>query len=154
MIFATAAIMQEGASMPGSFRRRVLSGSLLVAALVWSPWSPEQQAFAQEVPSSARAGQRSCAERTSLRSQHSREPTRITFINRSGMYRGIMWIDTQGGFKNYGGLNSGGDAEISVRPGPMGRRRSNAPCDFPLGRYTRNHAMRSALSGTEAAVCR
>jgi hypothetical protein len=114
MMFATADIMQEGASMRGSFRRRVLSGSLLVAALVWSPWSPEQQAFAQEVPSSARAGQRSCAERTSLRSQHSREPTSITFINKSGMYRGIMWIDTQGGFKNYGGLNSGEKKTINT----------------------------------------
>jgi hypothetical protein len=90
---------------------RVLSGSLLVAGAVSSPWSlgplGSAEVFAQGVPSSARAGQRSCSERTSLRSEHSKEPTRITFVNKSGMYRGIMWIDTQGQFKNYGGLNSG-----------------------------------------------
>lgn len=57
--------------------------------------------------SSARAGERSCSERKSLRSQHSREPTKITFINNSGMYRAIMWIDFDGTLKDYGGLNSG-----------------------------------------------
>ncbi len=58
-------------------------------------------------PSSARAGERSCSERKNLRSQHSREPTKITFINNSGMYRAIMWIDFDGTLKDYGGLNSG-----------------------------------------------
>jgi hypothetical protein len=58
-------------------------------------------------PSSSRAGERSCAERKELRSQHSREPTKITFINKSGMYRAIMWIDFDGSLKDYGGLNSG-----------------------------------------------
>lgn len=58
-------------------------------------------------PSSARAGERSCSERKTLRSQHSREPTKITFVNNSGMHRAIMWIDFDGTLKDYGGLNSG-----------------------------------------------
>ena len=58
-------------------------------------------------PSSARAGERSCSERETLRSQHSREPTKITFVNNSGMYRALMWVDFEGNLKDYGGLNSG-----------------------------------------------
>ena len=100
------------------FIGRILSGSFFLAALMLGPSSlglglGVTEAFAQ-VPSSARAGQRSCAERTSLRSEHSREPTRITFVNRSGMYRGLMWIDPQGQFKNYGGLNSGEKKTINT----------------------------------------
>jgi hypothetical protein len=30
------------------------------------------------------------------------------------MYRGLMWIDPQGQFKNYGGLNSGEKKTIST----------------------------------------
>jgi hypothetical protein len=58
-------------------------------------------------PSSARAGERSCAERDELASEHSREPTKITFVNKSGMYRAIMWIGFDGKLQDYGGLNSG-----------------------------------------------
>lgn len=58
-------------------------------------------------PSSARAGQRECSERTALRSAKSIESTKITFVNKSGMYRGIMWIDHQGRPQDYGGVNSG-----------------------------------------------
>lgn len=57
--------------------------------------------------SSARAGERSCSELQTFRSQHSREPTKITFVNQSGMYRALMWIDFDGTLKDYGGLNSG-----------------------------------------------
>lgn len=58
-------------------------------------------------PSSARAAERECSERKSLRSQKSTEPTKITFINNSGMYRAFMWIDFNGDLKDYGGVNSG-----------------------------------------------
>ena len=71
-----------------------------------APSSPPAEA-SQLPPSSARAGERSCSERKTLRSQHSREPTKITFVNNSGMYRAIMWIDFDGSLKDYGGLNSG-----------------------------------------------
>ncbi len=104
--------------MPAIFMSRILFGSFLVAALVASPWKfgpafGVTEASAQ-VPSSARAGQRSCAERSSLRSEHSREPTKITFVNKSGMYRALMWIDFKGQFKDYGGLNSGQQKTIDT----------------------------------------
>lgn len=59
------------------------------------------------VPSSARVGERDCSERKKLRSQHSKEPTKITFVNKSGMYRAIMWIDFNGDLQDYGGVNDG-----------------------------------------------
>lgn len=59
------------------------------------------------VPSSARAGERPCSDRNALRSEHSREPTKITFINKSGMYRSFLWIDFDGKLKDYGGVNAG-----------------------------------------------
>lgn len=104
--------------MQDTFISRILFGSFLVAALVVSPWKLESvsgvtEAFAQ-VPSSARPGIRSCAERSSLRSEHSREPTKVTFVNKSGMYRALMWIDFKGGFKDYGGLNAGEQKTIST----------------------------------------
>ncbi len=59
------------------------------------------------VPSSARAGERPCSELSQLRSEHSREPTKITFVNKSGMYRSFNWIDFDGKQQSYGGVNSG-----------------------------------------------
>ena len=61
----------------------------------------------QLIPSSARPGHRSCAERTSLRSEKSTEPTKITFINEATTYRGILWMNFTGGFQDFGGLNPG-----------------------------------------------
>jgi hypothetical protein len=58
-------------------------------------------------PSSARAGERKCSDRKELRSEKSTEPTKITFVNKSGMYRAIMWIDFEGKLKDYGGVNAG-----------------------------------------------
>ena len=94
--------------MQRNFIRRILFGSFFLAAFAPS------LAFSQNVPSSAKPGYRSCAERTSVRSEHSREPTTITFVNKSGMYRGLMWIDPQGQFKDYGGLNSGEKKSINT----------------------------------------
>ena len=42
-----------------------------------------------------------------MRSEHSREPTKITFVNASSTYRGLMWIDFKGQLQNFGGLNPG-----------------------------------------------
>lgn len=58
-------------------------------------------------PSSERAGELSCSERDQLRSRKATEPTKITFVNKSGMYRAFMWIDFDGKLKDYGGVNSG-----------------------------------------------
>lgn len=72
-----------------------------------APTVPEPAAPTVLPPSSGRAAERSCTERNTFRSEHSREPTKITFVNQSGMYRAIMWIDFDGTLKDYGGLNSG-----------------------------------------------
>ena len=42
-----------------------------------------------------------------LRSQNSRVPQGITFVNASGMYRSLQWIDFAGQPKDYGGMNPG-----------------------------------------------
>ena len=62
---------------------------------------------AQTVPSSARPGSRACALARTLKSQHAREPTKITFINKAATYRGLNWIDYSGQQMSYGGLNPG-----------------------------------------------
>lgn len=85
----------------------VLASSLFVVSM-------SIEAFAQSVPSSARPGYRSCAEGKKLKSLHSKEPTRITFVNRSGSYRGINWINFKGGFQDFGGLNSGESKTIDT----------------------------------------
>ena len=85
--------------MPRSSWVTTLAASLLIASLV--------ETSAQSVPSSARVGERACAQQRTLRSAHSREPTKITFVNNSGLYRGLYWLDFKGGEKSYGGLNPG-----------------------------------------------
>lgn len=65
-------------------------------------------------PSSARVAERSCSERNTLRSEHSREPTKITFVNNSGMYRGLMWINFDGQLQDYGGVNSGDQVTLDT----------------------------------------
>ena len=95
-----------------TYFRPAVSGSIVVALVVAVSWSSNPivggtSARAQPLPSSARAGHRSCSERRSLHSIHSREPTKITFVNKSGMYRAFIWVDFNGTPKNYGGMNSG-----------------------------------------------
>ena len=94
--------------------RDITRGALgiLFAAGVWTGPAPASLggtvALAQQlVPSSARAGIRSCSEMKNLRSQHSREPTKITFVNTTKTYRALNWIDFSGKQKSYGGLNPG-----------------------------------------------
>lgn len=59
------------------------------------------------------AAERSCLEVNSLRSLHSNVPMTLTFVNTSGMYRSLDWIDFQGQRKSYGGIQSG---ETKVQP--------------------------------------
>ena len=86
----------------------------ILSSLSWGPLVGETEASAQLVPSSAKPGMRSCSEERSLRSEKSTEPTKITFVNRSGMYRKIIWINYQGGSKDYGGLNPGEKKTINT----------------------------------------
>ncbi len=49
----------------------------------------------------------SCSELKSVRSLNSDVATKVTFVNKSGAYRSISWINTTGELQQYGGLNSG-----------------------------------------------
>ncbi len=49
----------------------------------------------------------SCRSLSSLRSQGSSANAKLIVINKSGMYRSVMWIDFNGQPKDYGGLNTG-----------------------------------------------
>ncbi len=49
----------------------------------------------------------SCKKLGSIRSKYSDRPTRITFVNNSGAYRGILWIDFKGQPKDYANLQAG-----------------------------------------------
>lgn len=109
----------EHEQMHSTLNQRAALGAIFAAALLTSPWSVStisgsSSALAQTIPSSARPGIRPCSEERKLRSQHSREPTSITFVNRSGLYRSLNWIDFKGASKNYGGLNPGETKTIST----------------------------------------
>lgn len=64
--------------------------------------------------STATAGELSCSAESSLRSRNSNHPMTITFVNSSGAYRALVWIDFQGNKKDYGGMNSGGRKTINT----------------------------------------
>ena len=49
----------------------------------------------------------SCKDRPNLRSQNSNSATKLTFINRSGGMRGILWLDFDGQPKEYANLHDG-----------------------------------------------
>jgi hypothetical protein len=58
--------------------------------------SPEPTGSARELE---------CNQRKTVRSLKSDIPTKITFVNKSGMYRALMWMDFDGQLKDYGGMN-------------------------------------------------
>lgn len=49
----------------------------------------------------------SCSAQGKMRSKTSNTPTKITFINESGAYRSVMWLDFDGRPKPYADLNAG-----------------------------------------------
>jgi len=49
----------------------------------------------------------SCKDRPNLRPQNSNSATKLTFINRSGGMRGILWLDFDGQPKEYANLHDG-----------------------------------------------
>lgn len=49
----------------------------------------------------------SCSELRSVRSLNSDASTRVTFVNTSGAYRSIHWVNFKGELQSYGGVNSG-----------------------------------------------
>lgn len=56
----------------------------------------------------------SCKERTKLRSKNSDTKTKITFINKSGGMRGILWLDFNGQPKDYANLQSGEEVVLDT----------------------------------------
>jgi len=49
----------------------------------------------------------SCAKFGKVKSQNSNTPVTVTFVNRSGEYRSVDWVDFNGNLKNYANLNPG-----------------------------------------------
>jgi hypothetical protein len=66
-------------------------------------------AFSTLLPASEAVAQvhASCKQLFKIKSINSDTKTKITFINNSGMYRSILWLDFSGQPKDYAGLNSG-----------------------------------------------
>jgi len=56
----------------------------------------------------------SCKDLFKVKSQNSAMPAKITFINKSGMYRSIMWLDFNGRPKDYASLNSGQEVTLDT----------------------------------------
>ncbi len=62
---------------------------------------------APAVVTSAPGPDPSCRSLSTLRSLNSNTRAKLVVINKSGMYRSVMWIDFNGQPKDYGGLNAG-----------------------------------------------
>jgi len=56
----------------------------------------------------------SCKDLFKVKSLNSATPAKITFINKSGMYRSIMWLDFKGRPKDYANLNSGQEVTLDT----------------------------------------
>ena len=60
----------------------------------------------------ADAAELACSKQGSVRSQNG-APTSVTFVNKSGMYRALNWIDFDGRVTSFGGLNPGESKTLS-----------------------------------------
>jgi hypothetical protein len=80
---------------------------VLVRRLALALWVFTLLVTSSIAPTPAQAEERSCRQERQLRSLNSNTPTKITFVNTSGMYRSVNWIDFKGQTQSYGGLNPG-----------------------------------------------
>ena len=71
------------------------------------PSAPAGQIAAAPSKPAQSAIDNSCRQLREIRSRNSNTPTKITFVNKSGMYRSILWLDFKGQPKSYANLNSG-----------------------------------------------
>jgi VHL beta domain len=98
------------ASYPSGFRadlaRAYLKKLNAKGGLVQPQPSPQAAATTSPEPTEP-ATKVSCSKQGEIRSKSSKEPTKITFVNSSGMYRSIMWLDFKGRPKQYANLNAG-----------------------------------------------
>jgi hypothetical protein len=72
--------------------------------------APSEASSMPNVSASKEVPDPPCKNRKNLRSQTSDEATKITFINRSGGMRGILWLDFNGQPKDYANLHDGEEA--------------------------------------------
>lgn len=56
----------------------------------------------------------SCAKFGKVKSLNSNTPVMVTFVNKSGEYRGVMWIDFKGQPVSYANLNPGQSYSINT----------------------------------------
>jgi len=56
----------------------------------------------------------SCSRFGKVKSQNSNTPVTVTFVNRSGEYRSVMWVDFNGNLVNYANLNPGQRYQINT----------------------------------------
>ena len=75
------------------FRKGDDMGSVLTPSVQASPSVPAQ------------GGAASCSR--NVRAQNSNTPVTVTFVNKSGEYRGVMWVDLKGKWVLYAKLNPG-----------------------------------------------
>jgi hypothetical protein len=62
------------------------------------------KAVAAAPPPVAKTG---CSQLGQLKSRNSNQPITITFVNQSGGFRALMWLDFNGQAQDFGGLNAG-----------------------------------------------
>lgn len=68
---------------------------------------PRRNVADTQAGTSAAAERVTCKAGGKLKSKSSSRAARVTFENRSGMYRSLQWINGKGEIKDIGGLNSG-----------------------------------------------
>lgn len=72
-------------------------------------------AFVLAAAASVSIGQAaSCSNFGKVKSQNSNTPVTVTFINKSGESRGVMWINFKGGLVNYANLNPGQRYQVNT----------------------------------------
>jgi hypothetical protein len=78
------------------------------------PSAPMQAPEVKASTPAVSAGDVSCAQLSTLRSQNSDTPTKITFVNNSGGHRAILWFDSTGQPKEYATLNTGQEVTLDT----------------------------------------
>ena len=92
-----------------------LSGSATAPTPPSSPaLQPTNSGVLPSTTSSGGGYEIGCANQGKIASRESTTPTKITFLNRSGMDRAIQWIDFNGGLKNYANLDPGQDVTLDT----------------------------------------
>ena len=79
-----------------------------------APLRPADEASMPNVSASREVPDPPCRNRKNIRSMVSEEKTKLTFINRSGATRNIIWIDFDSKAKSFGRLKNGEQIELDT----------------------------------------